>query len=67
MKTLREAAKIEYLGKFVNKPVAATATASNTASTPTPTVAASAAASSELPASTGLDAASLNKGLSGLK
>lgn len=63
MKGLREAAKVEYLGKFVNKPAQKAAAAASTASTPavlTPVPAAS-------PASTGLDSDSLNKGLSSLK
>mgnify|MGYP006167571333 FL=1 len=63
MKALRTAAKVEYLGKFVNKPAAASssAPASVPASTGTPSPAAS-----ESDPST-LDANSLSKGLSGLK
>ncbi len=61
MKNLREAAKIEYVGKFANKPAAAAsgpASAATTAITP-PTA--------EPAASTSIDPASLSKGLSGLK
>ncbi|WP_306567655.1 EpsD family peptidyl-prolyl cis-trans isomerase [Aquabacterium sp.] len=61
MKGLREAAKVEYLGKFVNKPTAATS-ASSPASAPTP-----APVSNEPAASTSIDPAALSKGLSGLK
>jgi EpsD family peptidyl-prolyl cis-trans isomerase len=63
MKGLREAAKIEYLGKFVNKPAAASASApavpSTTSATTPPTA--------EPAASTSIEPASLSKGLSGLK
>lgn len=65
MKGLREAAKVEYLGKFVNKPAAAASTASASASVPASTEAPSAAASQGNTSS--LDADSLSKGLSGLK
>lgn len=61
MKGLREAAKVEYLGKFVNKP---TATAAASASAPAP---APAPVSNEPAASTSIDPAALSKGLSGLK
>lgn len=61
-KNLRSTAKIEYLGKFVPKPAdAASGAASAAASAPLAT-AASAASSAG-----GIDAAALNKGLSGLK
>lgn len=64
MKDLRAAAKIEYLGKFANKP----ASGAQTASVPVAmTAPASAAAPLEPAASTGLDAHTLSKGLSGLK
>jgi EpsD family peptidyl-prolyl cis-trans isomerase len=64
-KNLRSTAKIEYLGKFAEKPAgAASGAASGTASAaaPAPEPAASAASSTS-----GIDAAALNKGLSGLK
>jgi hypothetical protein len=64
MKGLREAAKIEYLGKFVNKPATAAAPASAPAPTTTP---ASEPASAELAASSSLSPAAMNKGLSGLR
>lgn len=60
MKGLREAAKIEYVGKFVNKPAAG----ASAASTATP-----AAAPVPAPASgpESLDPAAISKGISGLK
>ncbi|TXI98709.1 MAG: peptidyl-prolyl cis-trans isomerase, EpsD family [Aquabacterium sp.] len=62
MKGLREAAKIEYLGKFVNKPEAAPASA------PAPTtMPASEPGAAELSASSSLTPAAMNKGLSGLR
>ncbi|HEX5310271.1 EpsD family peptidyl-prolyl cis-trans isomerase [Aquabacterium sp.] len=60
MKNLRAAAKIEYIGKFAEKPASGAAPAS------APAAAASTAAPAEA-ASGGLDANALNKGLSGLK
>ena len=65
MKGLRAAAKVEYLGKFVNKPAAAASGASAVTPetvTPVPSAATPAAASSSA-----LDADALRKGLSGLK
>lgn len=64
MKALRTAAKVEYLGKFVNKPAAASGASAVTPepATPAPSVATPAASSSSA-----LDAAALSKGLSGLK
>ena len=66
MKALRTAAKVEYLGKFVNKPAAASssAPASMPASAPTPVPA---PVSNEPAASSSIDPAALSKGLSGLK
>ncbi len=61
-KSLRTAAKIEYLGKFAEKPAGAASGAAAAASAPAPTAAASTASSAG-----GIDAAALNKGLSGLK
>ncbi|MFT3857417.1 MAG: EpsD family peptidyl-prolyl cis-trans isomerase [Aquabacterium sp.] len=63
LKNLRDAAKIEYIGKFAEKPAAAASGASSV--TATPSVAAS--APSEAASSGGLDAESISKGLSGLK
>jgi len=64
IKNLRAAAKIEYIGKFAEKPASAAAAASGAAS-------ASAAAAPLVPASeaasTAMDADALSKGLSGLK
>lgn len=65
MKGLREAAKIEYLGKFVNKPAAAASGAS--AATPEPATPAPSVATPAAPSSSALDAEALSKGLSGLK
>lgn len=63
VKTLREAAKIEYLGKFAEKAAAAasgaSAPAANSVADPVTTPAA--------PAASGIDADALSKGLSGLK
>ena len=63
VKTLREAAKIEYLGKFADKAPAAASGASvpaaNSVAEPVTTPAA--------PAASGIDADALSKGLSGLK
>ncbi|MES2089693.1 MAG: peptidyl-prolyl cis-trans isomerase, EpsD family, partial [Pseudomonadota bacterium] len=56
-KNLRSTAKIEYIGKFADKPAAG-------ASAP---VAASAPPAAESAASGAMDAAALSKGLSGLK
>lgn len=56
-KELRTAAKVEYLGKFAEKP----------ASAPVAAEPAPAAAPASAAASGGLDASALNKGLSGLK
>lgn len=59
IKNLRAAAKIEYIGKFAEKPASGAAAAAPAASAaPAPTAPA---------ASNGLDPASLSKGLSGLK
>lgn len=63
LKAMREAAKIEYLGKFAEKPASAASGAEGGVAS-TPSVAASSADSA---ASTGVDADSLSKGLSGLK
>ena len=61
MKALRTAAKVEYLGKFAQKPAAGAAAA---ASVPEAAAAASTPVES---ASEGIDPNALNKGLSGLK
>ena len=58
-KSLRDAAKVEYIGKFADKAPAADA--------PAPTTTPSAAAPASAGASGGLDASTLSKGLSGLK
>ncbi len=60
IKSLRAAAKLEYIGKFAEKAASGAAAASAPASAAAP-IAASAAASASL------DADALNKGLSGLK
>jgi EpsD family peptidyl-prolyl cis-trans isomerase len=62
VKELRAEAKVEYIGKFAEKPASAAsgASAPAVAATPAPAAPASAAAS-------GLDADALSKGLSGLK
>ncbi|WP_286744715.1 EpsD family peptidyl-prolyl cis-trans isomerase [Aquabacterium sp. UBA2148] len=66
VKAMREAAKIEYLGKFAEKPASGAAAASSAdggvASTPSV-----AAPPADAAASTSVDADSLSKGLSGLK
>jgi len=60
IKAMRDAAKIEYLGKFAEKPASGAAVGSSVASAPSVAPAASEAAS-------GVDADALSKGLSGLK
>ena len=66
MKAMREAVKIEYIGKFAEKPASGAAAGASAAS-----AAAVAAQPSVVPASAaasaGIDADALNKGLSGLK
>lgn len=62
IKDMRAAAKIEYVGKFAEKPAAAASGASAAAPAATSVIPAASAA-----ASAGLDADSLSKGLSGLK
>lgn len=68
IKSLRAAAKLEYIGKFAEKAAsgAAAASAPAVAASATPAVVPAPAAASG-PASTGLDTDALNKGLSGLK
>ena len=61
MKGLREAAKVEYLGKFVNKPAVAASTPKSAAS-----ALPSASAASQAPTAD-VNAEALQKGLSGLK
>lgn len=65
IKTMREAAKIEYLGKFAEKPAsgASAASGADNSVASAPSVAASPAEA----ASVGVDADSMSKGLSGLK
>ena len=63
VKAMREAAKIEYLGKFAEKPASGAAAAAGNSVASVPSVAASPAEA----ASTGVDADALSKGLSGLK
>jgi EpsD family peptidyl-prolyl cis-trans isomerase len=67
VKSLRTAAKIEYIGKFAEKPAsgAAAASAASAPSATAPLVPAADAASDA--ASAALDAGALSKGLSGLK
>ncbi|MEY4766972.1 MAG: peptidyl-prolyl cis-trans isomerase, EpsD family [Pseudomonadota bacterium] len=65
MKKLRAAAKIEYIGKFAEKPASAAAAAATASGTEAASVAAPAVASEA--ASANLDASALSKGLSGLK
>lgn len=67
IKNLRAAAKIEYIGKFAEKPASGAAPASAAAVASPEPVASAVPAAPEAPASTGLDAGALNKGLSGLK
>jgi len=62
LKAMREAAKIEYMGKFAEKPASGAASAAETSVASTPSVAASPAASSSA-----VDADALSKGISGLK
>lgn len=66
VKSMRQAAKIEYIGKFAEKPASGAAAASGASASvaATPTIAASAADAASAPA---VDADALNKGLSGLK
>jgi len=61
MKSLRSAAKIEYVGKFAEPAASAP---SGTPATTTPTAA---PALSAAPAASNPDAAAIGKGLSGLK
>lgn len=63
VKAMREAAKIEYLGKFAEKPASGASAAAGNSVASAPSVAASPADA----ASAGVDADSLSKGLSGLK
>ena len=69
IKNLRTAAKIEYLGKFANKPAASVA--SGVAASSAPVNQASSTSPQSTPVDTGapttLDANALNKGISGLK
>ena len=62
IKAMRDAAKIEYLGKFAEKPASGAAAAGNSVAS-APSVAASPADA----ASSGVDADALSKGISGLK
>lgn len=64
MKEMRTAAKIEYIGKFAEKPASGAASAVASSPSPLEPVAASAPADGASPA---LDAAAVTKGLSGLK
>lgn len=69
IKSLRTAAKIEYIGKFAEK-AASGADAASAASAAAPTEAAvppAASAPTEAASAGGMDASTLNKGLSGLK
>ena len=63
VKTLREAAKIEYLGKFADKAPAA----ASGASVPAANSVAEPVTTPAVPAASGIDADALSKGLSGLK
>lgn len=63
VKTLREAAKIEYLGKFADKAPAA----ASGASAPAVSSVAEPVTTPAAPAASGIDADALSKGLSGLK
>ncbi|MCC7545999.1 MAG: EpsD family peptidyl-prolyl cis-trans isomerase, partial [Aquabacterium sp.] len=60
MKGLREAAKVEYLGKFVNKPASGVAAATAASDVKPPVAAAASGADS-------LDPAAISQGISGLK
>ena len=62
MKALRTAAKVEYLGKFVNKPASGVAAANPVASAPS-----AAASPVDASSASSVDADALNKGLTGLK
>jgi EpsD family peptidyl-prolyl cis-trans isomerase len=62
MKALRTAAKVEYLGKFVNKPASGVAAANLVASAPS-----AAASPVDAASASSVDADALNKGLTGLK
>ena len=62
MKALRTAAKVEYLGKFVNKPASGVAAANPVASAPS-----AAASPVDAASASSVDADALNKGLTGLK
>ena len=64
IKSLRAAAKIEYIGKFAEKAASGATAASATS---TPAAAAPIAPAASEAASAGLDANALSKGLSGLK
>ncbi|MCH8180562.1 MAG: peptidyl-prolyl cis-trans isomerase, EpsD family [Proteobacteria bacterium] len=66
MKDMRAAAKIEYIGKFAEKPASGAAAAASAASTPS-ALAPIVPSSPTEAASTALDAAAVTKGLSGLK
>lgn len=66
MKDMRAAAKIEYIGKFAEKPASGAAAAASAASTPSALAPIVPSAPTEA-ASTALDAAAVTKGLSGLK
>jgi len=63
VKAMREAAKIEYLGKFAEKPASGASAAAGNSVASAPSIAASPADA----ASTSVDADALSKGLSGLK
>lgn len=63
VKELRAEAKVEYIGKFADKPASGASAASAASVAPTPAPASTPAA----PAASGLDSDALSKGLSGLK
>jgi EpsD family peptidyl-prolyl cis-trans isomerase len=67
LKNLRTAAKIEYIGKFAEKPASGAAAASGATSSTTPAPAPEVTPSPESPASSSIDADAMNKGLKGLK
>lgn len=71
IKNLRTAAKIEYVGKFADKPAAGASAPASEAEAPAsaaaPAPVPAPVASETAPAPTGLDTNTLNKGLSGLK